>query len=535
MAGKSSNTGDSRRTEDLIELGGWKLEKPLGAGAFGQVHLATRQRVNGSTQTAAIKLVSPFGENFSARAEALMHEFEMLKRISSPYVAPVIDSGREQATFDGKPIQLLWIAVEYIPGQNLQDEIDTQGILSKSEWLDLAHDLLAATAAAHEAGVINSDIKPDNIMRSARRAVLIDFGVATVYDSVEFKGSGSWQPKGVAPERINPAGTGEDLRMYESDVFSVGVALVYSATGLYPWDLPPRPQVKDPREALALQMRRHFNEITTKPPRLGGMDPDQQAFVTNLLNPDPSKRPSASEALEIIRDMLADGNPRKDNELSFDRVRTVPQGYREKKPSKKANIEPKTPVKTEKGQDTATSPKRSGSRFVPHTVVINRGPARSRSENKVPSASRLLLTLLLVLVPIIGPATRFYFLERENRGDYPSRIERLISAAFYSYYTLGIGGFLACRRWSKASGSRRLKILGWLQLLWIPISIGPVWLAQVMPNLGAALSLPVFAIYVLGPIFQSVWAPDWSSTNKNNAVSPASTGEVDPGTSKQDA
>jgi len=502
---------EARRTEDLLELGGWRLEKPLGAGAFGQVHLANRQRVNGSIQTAAIKLVSPFGEGFNDRAEALMHEFEMLKRISSPYVAPIIDSGREQASFEGKPIQLLWIAVEYIPGQNLQDEINTQGILSKSEWLDLAHDLLAATSAAHEAGVINSDIKPDNIMRSARRAVLIDFGVATVYDSVEFRGSGRWQPIGVAPERINPAGSGEDMRMYESDVFSVGVALVYAGTGLYPWDLPSRPQVKDDREAFALQIRRYFNEITSKPPRLEGLDAMQQEFVKRLLQSDPSKRPSASEALETVRENLADGNPRKDKELSFDRVRTVPQGYREKKQPKSGSKDKVTAPRREKEAKPAQEAKRTRLGLMPQTVIINRGGRASTAEAKPSPTRRVVLTVLLLLVPIIGPATRFFFLERENREDYPSRVERLLSAAFFSYYTLGIGGFIACRKWAKASSSRRLAILGWLQLLWLPLSVGPVALTQVMPNTGAAISLAVFLIYLFGPILQSLWAPDWSS------------------------
>lgn len=506
--------GASRRTEDLAELGGWRLEKPLGAGAFGQVHLASRHRVNGSIQTAAIKLVSPFGEGFSDRAEALMHEFEMLKRISSPYVAPVIDSGREQATYEGKSIQLLWIAVEYIPGQNLQDEINTQGILSKAEWLDLAHDLLAATAAAHEAGVINSDIKPDNIMRSARRAVLIDFGVATVYDSVEFRGSGRWQPIGVAPERINPAGSGEDLRMYESDVFSVGVALVYAGTGLFPWDLPPRPQVEDDREAFALQIRRHYNDMTTKPPRLEGLDSMQQDFVKKLLQSDPSKRPSASEALETIRENLADGNPRKDKDLSFDRVRTVPQGYREKKQPKKDPNGKSKPRSEAVDSRSLQEPRRTRLGLMPQTVIINRGGRASPGETRTSPTRRIVLTVLLLFIPIIGPATRFFFLERENREDYPSRVERLLSAAFFSYYTLGVGGFIACRRWARFSSSRRLAILGWLQLLWLPLSAGPVALAQVMPNLGAAISLAFFLIYPVGPILQSIWAPDWSSKGK---------------------
>ena len=237
----------------------------------------------------------------------------------------------------------------------------------------------------------------------------------------------------------------------------------------------------------------------------------QQEFVKRLLQSDPSKRPSASEALETVRENLTDGNPRKDKELSFDRVRTVPQGYREKKQPKSDSKVKVTAPGREKVAKPAQEAKRTRPGLMPQTVIINRGGRASTAEAKPSPTRRVFLTLLLLLIPIIGPATRFFFLERENREDYPSRVERLLSAAFFSYYTLGIGGFIACRKWAKASSSRRLAILGWLQLLWLPLSVGPVALTQVMPNTGAAISLAVFLIYLFGPILQSLWAPDWSS------------------------
>jgi len=272
----------------ITEVGGWTLGERLGAGAFGEVFLATRKTVAGDIQKVAIKLVRPAdpsgfpGKNqrerveravqaFKGKIQTIVQEFRLLQRVDSPFIAPVVDSGQQQVDFFGFQLPVAWIALQYVPGQSLLEEINNEGVLTKAEWLDLAHDLLMAADAAHQAGVINSEIKPDNVMRSSRRTLLIDFGVGSVVGAQEFSGSGGTLGYR-APEQLDPSAQTPLKDRYESDIFSIGATLVYAGTGMKPWDFPEIRPAGDRQQVLAMIARELFATMTNTPPRLEGLD-----------------------------------------------------------------------------------------------------------------------------------------------------------------------------------------------------------------------------------------------------------------------
>lgn len=521
-------TSSSPRSLRLTHLGTWKIEKHLASGGFGDVYLCERKTVSGERQTAAVKIVNPARESAQNDGAFLRKEFDLLKRVSSPYVAPVVDSGLQEVTVGRTVIEVPWMAVEYIPGRTLQEEVSAEGVLNEAEWLDLAHDLLSAVAATHEVGLVNSDIKPTNIMRSSRKTMIIDLGGAAVYGVRESDFPSVYSFGYASPEQLD-INRGKPLG-YESDLFSIGATLVFAATGLTPWNFPEAPRIKDPRARQQEMLRQAVSIITTQKPRLDGLSAEQKDLVKKLIDVDPRMRLSAADALAQVRSAMADGNPRKTGEVTFDRVRSVAQWVRPKEPKRGKGQEARrgffggsfsTP-QSQEAPEARSSEKPSG----PKIVVVHTPGSRVRPEPGVPVVGRMLTTIFLsVFIPIVGPASRFFFLENEQRPDYPSRIERNIAASFFSWGTLGIGGAIVAKRWYAATKKRFHLVTGIINAVSFAAFIGGVPLAPVNEALGATLFGLGFLGIVVTPLVQISSAPMAGEQPPTEEPAPATSDE----------
>lgn len=517
-------TSSKPRALRMTHLGTWKIDKHLASGGFGDVYLCERRTVSGERQTAAVKIVNPTRDSAQSDGAFLRKEFDLLKRVSSPYVAPVIDSGLQEVTVGTAVLDVPWMAVEYVPGRSLQEEVSAEGVLNEAEWLDLAHDLLSAVAATHEVGLVNSDIKPTNIMRSSRKTMIIDLGGAAVYgvreaDAPSVYSFGYASPEQLDMNRPKPLG-------YESDIFSIGATLVFAATGLTPWNFPEAARVKDPRARQREMLTQAVSIITTQKPRLEGLSNEQKDLVKKLIDVDPRMRLSASDALVQVRGAMAQGNPRKTGAVSFDRVRSVAQWVRPKE-QKKARGQSRLdgfftqpPAAEPSGETGAT--RQSDKRAGPRIVVVHTPGSRVRPEPGIPVVGRMLLTVFLsVFIPIVGPAMRFFFLEHEQRPDYLSRIERNIAAAFFSWGTLGIGGVFVARRWYAATTKRIHVVMGAVSLGGPVVFIAGMPLTTISENLGATLSLIGLLAVIVTPLVQASKAP-WPGDYKGRVEEPPS-------------
>ncbi len=196
-------------------LGRFTLAEALGHGGFAHVY---RAHADDGAEV-ALKVLT--GLHDDAR-ERFAQEAHLLERLDGRGFPRFVEAGLDAA----QP----WFAMELVPGTTLRDRVHEEGPLSGQEALRLAAQLVDALLVLQEERCLHRDLKPANIMVDGDRAVLIDLGIAKVFDAAT-----STQPAGtfayMAPElfgrRVHP----------RSDVYSLGLLLVYASTGTLPLDL----------------------------------------------------------------------------------------------------------------------------------------------------------------------------------------------------------------------------------------------------------------------------------------------------------
>ncbi|HWH08540.1 MAG TPA: serine/threonine-protein kinase [Candidatus Thermoplasmatota archaeon] len=193
----------------------YQIMRVLGEGGFGRAHLARDAR---SGALVVVKLVPGDGAAREAR---------LAGRIDSPHVVRVLDAG---AAPGGS-----FLAMEYAEGGTLAERLEREGRLGPDEALRLADGLLAGLAAAHRAGVVHGDVKPDNVLLGADGAPRLgDFGGARSTDASRTRDSASQATLQYAsPEQLR----GEPATA-RSDVYSAAAVLHRAVTGRVraPWD-----------------------------------------------------------------------------------------------------------------------------------------------------------------------------------------------------------------------------------------------------------------------------------------------------------
>jgi serine/threonine protein kinase len=435
---KINEAAAKKAINSLRRIGNWELVDRLGQGGFGTVLKAQKTLVNGDIQLAAIKLINPsqMAKDPNA-ARRFAHEYEMMKRLDSPYVSRLLDSGQEPLAIGSEVLPLLWFATELIPGENLHDEISQHGILDKAQWLELAHDLLTAAAETHEKGVVHKDIKPSNIMRHARRSILVDFGIGS-YVSVEDPGDeGAYTLGFCAPEQIDGKIDATDFG-YEVDIFASGSTLVYAATGLMPWDIKETGVPSNEAELRAMRqhkVRQLNSDMKTKAPRLSGLDSDQLELVQKMLVYSPEKRASAAELLASVKGLLPEGSLRKQENTNVRPVRSVPQVNRDLLAEFKMGFHKQQAAKAA----TQTGPA---------------APATPKVQGPWPS---MLTSAFLTLFGPLGTGLRFSYLE-QNPASHPlARTERQLVATLFGFTSLGIATpFIGWKRYKGSKGTLNL-------------------------------------------------------------------------------
>ncbi len=128
-----------------------------------------------------------------------------------------------------------YLVQEYIEGQNLEQELRSQGVFNEAKIKALLTDILPVLDFIHSQGVVHRDIKPENIIRrnSDKKAVLVDFGAAKLVTPLNRSVTGTviGSAEYVAPEQANGKPNNP------SDLYSLGVTCIYLLTQVSPFDL----------------------------------------------------------------------------------------------------------------------------------------------------------------------------------------------------------------------------------------------------------------------------------------------------------
>ncbi|WP_440097838.1 protein kinase domain-containing protein [Streptosporangium sp. H16] len=250
----------------------YRLLERIGRGGMGTVWRA-RDEVLG--REVAVKevipspdLTGPEREVFTVRT---LREARAAGRIGHPGVATVYDVIEEQ----GRP----WIVMQLIDSRTLGAVIREDGPLPPMRVARIGLEVLGALLAAHHAGVLHRDVKPDNVLIAADgRAVLTDFGIAVLEgdSSITRTGSLIGTPAFIAPERAS-GGPAE----FASDLWSLGVTLYVAVEGRSPFER------AHPLATLSAVMHQE-----PSPMRFAG---PLAPVIHGLLHKDPARRMAARE------------------------------------------------------------------------------------------------------------------------------------------------------------------------------------------------------------------------------------------------
>ena len=209
------------------EIANYKIEKLLGAGGMGEVYLARDTKLK---RLVALKILPWHYVGDAERSTRFRTEARALSSLNHPNLITVYEVGEA----DG----VLFIATEFVEGQTLAA---LRQKLSLRELLSFVAQVAEALSAAHEAGIIHRDIKPDNVMvRPDGYVKVVDFGLVKLTEVAASKTSQEMAKTqiGVAmgtlaymsPEQA----TGEQID-HRTDIWSLGVVLYELATGKKPF------------------------------------------------------------------------------------------------------------------------------------------------------------------------------------------------------------------------------------------------------------------------------------------------------------
>jgi TolB-like protein len=149
-------------------LGPYEVVSPLGAGGMGEVYRARDERLG---REVAVKVLPEAVSSDRERLRRFEREARSASALNHPNVVTIYDVGRADA--------VSWIAMELVTGNSLR-RLLAAGRLPMKGVLAIGTQIATGLAAAHEAGIVHRDMKPENVMVTAEGLVkLLDFGLAT--------------------------------------------------------------------------------------------------------------------------------------------------------------------------------------------------------------------------------------------------------------------------------------------------------------------------------------------------------------------
>ncbi|WP_369183155.1 protein kinase [Streptomyces sp. Y1] len=267
------------RVGDVLD-GRYELREKLGQGGFGVVWRAQDTRM---LRPVAVKVIGHHGGDQAKAALRFVREACAAGNLSHPHIVTVHDLGQCELGDQ----QVTFLVMELLTGRTLTAVL-RGGVPEPVLSLRWGREICGALAAAHDAGVVHRDIKPDNIMiTEAGQLKVLDFGIAqldTGAGGLTTTGTIVGSPAYMAPERW--AGGRVDGR---ADLYALGCVLVELFTGA-------RPFAGDSTPVLMYQ---HLNE---PPPALDpaqfGLPPQVAGLVAELLAKDPAERPADARTVE---------------------------------------------------------------------------------------------------------------------------------------------------------------------------------------------------------------------------------------------
>ncbi len=287
--------------------GRYRLDRPIARGGMATVYTATDTRLD---RVVAVKVMRAHLAEDPEFVERFSREARAAARLSTPEVVAVHDQGTDAATGTA------YLVMEYVEGRTLRDLIRDGGPIPPGRALELLEPVLKALSAAHGAGLVHRDVKPENVLLGDDgRVKVADFGLARAIETSSVTATAGVLIGTVAylaPEQVEHGSA--DAR---TDVYAAGILLWEMLTGTPPYggatplsvayrhvndDVPPPSTVVEgiPQSVDELVVSATRRDPTARPVDGGAFLADLRAVRTDL-PPDPTGVPSAGpHATQVI-------------------------------------------------------------------------------------------------------------------------------------------------------------------------------------------------------------------------------------------
>ncbi|KAB2343369.1 serine/threonine-protein kinase [Actinomadura rudentiformis] len=260
----------------------YELVELLGSGGMGAVWRARDRMLDREVAIKEVALPAGMDEEQRERVHArTFREARSAARLDHPGIVTVYDV----VEHEGRP----WIVMQLVRAPALDRVISREGALPPARVAAIGADVLDALRAAHAAGVVHRDVKPGNVLLPHNRAVLTDFGIATVAGDETLTQTGAivGSPAYLAPElarhqRASPA----------SDLWSLGATLYAAVEGRPPYQ----------RQDVWGVMAAVLNDDPDPMSQAGPLQP----VLEGLLRKDPEQRLRPEDAIRQLRQIAQD-------------------------------------------------------------------------------------------------------------------------------------------------------------------------------------------------------------------------------------
>jgi len=263
-----------------IIAGRYRLVALLGRGGMGEVYRADDLTLD---QPVALKFLPGGVAEDDSRLAQFHNELRVARQVSHKNVCRLYDLGAAGGR--------RFLTMEYVDGEDLASLLRRIGRIPQDKAIELARQLSAGVAAAHERGVLHRDLKPANVMIDGDGNVRItDFGIATSGGEDDTAVVGT--PQYMAPELL--AGKPASI---QSDIYALGLVLFEIFTGR---------RAYDGKSLGDLKQLHDTGTVTTPSSIVRDLDPGIERLILRCLNKDPEKRPGSALAVAAA---LPGGDP----------------------------------------------------------------------------------------------------------------------------------------------------------------------------------------------------------------------------------
>jgi serine/threonine-protein kinase len=274
-------SSDGNTLEAGTVVGEYRVTHKLGEGGMGVVYAGQHPEIG---KQVAIKVLSPVAAAYPDLIRRFKEEARSVNKIRHPNIIDIF-------AFNQLPDGRHYFVMEYLEGESLTARLE-RGAMELPEMRRLLGQICSALEAAHQAGVVHRDLKPDNIWvatqtLSESRIKLLDFGIAKLNDvptsTRTQAGVSMGTPHYMPPEQ----GMGKVIDA-RADIYALGVVLYQIFAGVLPFDGTTAHEI----------VFKHVTEAPVPPSRHRPIaPPGMEQIILDCLKKEPSQRPASAKEL----------------------------------------------------------------------------------------------------------------------------------------------------------------------------------------------------------------------------------------------